>query len=120
MERKYSSFDHLSKALDSKNTEAVLAYLADDCIFQAGNAPAIQGKAAIKNTFDQFYPAVKSINHEITDIFESDDSVVQRGTVTYTRLNGSTLTVPVCDVFKVRDNKITEYYIYIDWSELFK
>jgi len=120
MERKYSNFDYVSKTLDSKDTEAVLAYLTDDCIFQAGNAPVVRGKAAIKNTFDQFYPAVKSIKHEITDIFESGDSVVHRGRVTYTRLDESTLTVPVCDVFKVRNNKIAEYYIYIDWSKLFK
>ncbi|MGL4652027.1 nuclear transport factor 2 family protein [Cetobacterium sp.] len=119
MERKYKNFDNLSKALDSKNTEVVLEYLTDNCIFQAGNIPAVQGKEAIKNIFDQFYLAVKSITHEITDIFESGDSVVQRGTVTYTRLDGSTLKVPVCDVLKISDNKIAEYYIYIDWSELF-
>lgn len=120
MERKYSIFDHVSKTLDSKDTESVLAYLTDDCVFQAGNAPVVKGKEAIKSIFDQFYPAVKSINHEITDIFESGDSVVHRGTVTYTRLDDSILTVPVCDVFKVREAKIAEYYIYIDWSELFK
>lgn len=120
MERKYSKFDNLSSALDSKKTEKVLEYLADDCILQAGNMPIIHGKEAIKNTFDQFYPAVKSIKHEITDIFEAEDKVVQRGTVTYTKLDESILTVPVCDVFKISDNKITEYYIYIDWSELFK
>lgn len=37
----------------------------------------------------------------------------------YRNFDDSTLKVPVCDVLKIRENKITEYYIYIDWSELF-
>ncbi len=53
-------------------------------------------------------------------MFESDDSLVHRGDVTYTRLDNSVLTVNFCDVFKIRRSLISEYYIYIDWSELFK
>jgi hypothetical protein len=69
--------------------------------------------------FEGFFPAVKSTAHDVTDIFESGESLVHRGTVTYTRLDDSQLIVPFCDVFKMKDGLISEYYIYIDWSELF-
>ncbi|PXY02008.1 hypothetical protein DF185_04990 [Marinifilum breve] len=119
MERKYKHVDTLSNALDSKNLEKVLEYLSDDCVLIAGNGEAVNGKENIGKVFEGFFPAVKSTAHDVTDIFESGESLVHRGTVTYTRLDNSQLTVPFCDVFKMKDGLISEYYIYIDWSELF-
>jgi len=44
-----------------------------------------------------------------------------QGTVEYTRLNGSTLTVPFCNVIHfVADGKIANYNIYIDNSKLYE
>lgn len=118
--RNYGFLDQLSLYLDSKNTDRILEFLTDDCLLQAGNSEIVKGKEGIKQIFDSFFPNVKNIEHDLTDSFENGNSVVYRGTVTYTRLDDSTLTVPVCDVFKMEDNLIKEYYIYIDWSELFK
>lgn len=120
MERKFENVDTLSNSLDSKQLAKVLEYLTDDCLLVAGNSEPVKGKENIAKVFEGFFPAVKSIAHNITDIFESGNSLVHRGTVTYTRLNDSQLTVPFCDVFKMEGNLISEYYIYIDWSELFK
>ncbi|MCT4646983.1 MAG: nuclear transport factor 2 family protein [Carboxylicivirga sp.] len=119
MERKYKHLDKLSVALDNKQLNKVLEFLTDDCILKAGNGEPVMGKDNIANTFESFFPAVKSIAHDVKDIFESGNSLVHRGTVTYTRLDGSQLTVPFCDVFKMEGTLISEYYIYIDWSELF-
>ncbi|MBC2852165.1 nuclear transport factor 2 family protein [Cetobacterium sp. 8H] len=120
MKRKFEYLDNFSNILDSKNIDSLLELLSEDCLFQAGNNPIIKGKKEIKKTFETFYPLVKSVKHDIKDIFESDDNLVQRGTVTYTRIDNTNLTVSVCDIFKIKDSKIVEYYIYIDWSELFK
>lgn len=114
----YKYLEELSPSLDEKDTEKVLSFLTDDCIFQAGNLGPVKGKETIAETLNGFFATVNGINHEMSDTFESGDAVVHRGMVTYTRLNNTTLTVPVCDVFKMRDGKIAEYYIYIDWSEL--
>ena len=119
MERKFSNVDKISEALDSKNLEKVLEYLTDDCVLIAGNGDPVKGKENISKVFEGFFPAVKSTAHDVTDIFESGESLVYRGTVTYTRLDNSQLTVPFCDVFKIKGDLISEYYIYIDWSELF-
>lgn len=120
MERKYKHVDTLSNALDSKNLEKVLEYITDDCVMIAGNGEPVSGKQNIGKVFESFFPAVKSTAHDITDIFETGESLVHRGTVTYTLLDDSQLRVPFCDVFKMKGKLISEYNIYIDWSELFK
>ncbi|NOU58309.1 nuclear transport factor 2 family protein [Marinifilum caeruleilacunae] len=119
MTRKYQKTDALSEALDSKNLEKVLEFISEDCVLIAGNGEAVRGKENIGKVFEGFFPAVKSTKHDVTDIFESGESLVHRGMVTYTRLDDSQLTIPFCDVFKMKDDLIREYYIYIDWSELF-
>ncbi len=118
-DRKYRKIDQLSKALDAKNIDKVLNYLDKDCIFQAGNQEIIQGKEQIRLLLEGFFKNVNATKHNIKDIFESDTFLVHRGTVTYTRLDHSILSVPFCDVFKMKEEKIIEYTIYIDWSELF-
>jgi ketosteroid isomerase-like protein len=116
--RHCAHLDALPAALDAMDTPAVLALLTEDCFFQAGNAPPVTGKEQIGNGLDAFFRSVKAIRHQLDDRFEAGGTAVHRGQVTYTRHNGSTLTVPVCDVFKLEGDKIKEYYIYIDWSAL--
>ncbi|WP_412984614.1 nuclear transport factor 2 family protein [Pontimicrobium sp. IMCC45349] len=120
MTRNYKHIDFLSNHLDNKDSDNVLSLLTDNCLFVAGNNEPITGKEAVKSALEIFFEVVKSTNHQVTDIFESKNSLVHRGKVTYTRLDDSQLTVPFCDVFKMKRNLISEYYIYIDWSELFK
>jgi hypothetical protein len=105
--------------LDRQNVPAVLALLAPDCRFQAGNLPVVVGREAIGQALGAFFSNVQAVQHTITDVFEGPERAVYRGEVTYTRPNGSNLTVPVCDVFALRpDGLVAEYCIYIDWSVL--
>lgn len=110
--------DAFSPAIDTMKTGNVLAYLTDDCVLQAGNAEPIRGHEAIRKVFDRLYDSIGSIQHHITDRFSREDHVVYRGSVTYGLSGGRRLTVPFCDVFVMRQQKIAEYYIYIDWHEL--
>ncbi|MBC6999823.1 nuclear transport factor 2 family protein [Cytophaga sp. FL35] len=118
MKREYKHLDSLTDALDSKDTERVLSFLTEDCLFQAGNTPVVKGKKQIGEVFNSFFPQVSSISHQITDVFEFCNTLVHMGIVVYTRLDGSRLKVPFCDIFKVQNGLINEYYIYIDWSNL--
>jgi TRAP-type uncharacterized transport system substrate-binding protein len=45
--------------------------------------------------------------------------VICHGTVTYTRHDASTLTVPFANIFRTRDDLIDEYLIYVDASALY-
>lgn len=118
--RLHSFIDDLSPAIDTMVTANVLAFLTEDCLLQPGNQNVVKGTQAIAEMFDSLYASIRSISHTIVDRFAVDDSATYRGIVTYRRLDNSELTVPFCDIFKVEKSKIVEYYIYIDWHELFE
>ena len=117
--RKHAFVDLLTPALDRFDIDMVTSLLDDNCYFQAGNSTPTRGKEKVRETLVQFFDQVKAVKHRIDETLEINDTVVSRGLVTYTRKDSSTLTVPVCDVFKIQEGKILEYFIYIDWSELF-
>ena len=118
--RIFKHIDSLATHLDAKDSDKVMEFLTEDCRFQAANNAIVQGKEQIKDVLEDFFTRIKSTKHEVNDIIESTTSLIHRGTVTYTRIDNTKLTVPFCDVFKMRKGRIAEYNIYIDWSELFK
>ena len=48
-----------------------------------------------------------------------DNGVACEGEVTYTRHDGSQITLPFCNIFEIDGDKIEVYRIYIDMAPLF-
>ena len=114
------SMKKLFEAIDQKDAEEFSSFLSDNVNFRFGNAPEIQGREEVKKTIDGFFNSIHSINHEIEHILEMEDVVVSNGTVNYTRLDQSKLTVPFANVFKMDGKLIGEYQIYVDISDLYR
>jgi hypothetical protein len=55
----------------------------------------------------------------VPDAWQAEDAVICRGEVTYIRHDGSTLTVPFANVFRMDGDKVRDYRIYMDASALF-
>ncbi len=51
--------------------------------------------------------------------WESQDGTVAEAEVTYTRKDGSTVTVPVTTIYRGSGDLIEDYRIYIDLAPLF-
>jgi ketosteroid isomerase-like protein len=109
----------LFEAIDSKNTSAFLGFLTPDAEFRFANAPAAQGHAAIGQSVDGFFAAIGSSAHTANRTWQDGETAVCEGQVTYTRLDGSTLTVPFANVFYLREGLIARYLIYVDLGALF-
>lgn len=109
----------LFHAIDKKDVDSFVSFLADDCRFAFGNNPAAEGKDATKETVSGFFSAIKGLTHSDLEFFEDKNAVIVKGNVTYTRRDDSQLTVPFCNVFRIENDLITEYLIYVDTSELF-
>jgi ketosteroid isomerase-like protein len=45
--------------------------------------------------------------------------VVTQLAVHYTRLDGGEVTLPCCNVFRLRDGKVAEYLSYIDATSVY-
>lgn len=104
---------------DAKDVDGWTDLMTDDVHFVFGNADAIDGRENLHSTITGFFNAVAGIRHTVIDAWTVDDKIIQKLSVTYTRHDGSTLTVPAVNLLTLRDGKISEYLIYVDNSALF-
>lgn len=109
---------NLFQAIDRKDTETFTSFLSARARFRFGNAPVVEGHDNIAAVVGGFFASVKSLSHLVTEIWRTPTGVICHGMVTYTRHDDTTLTVPFCNIFKVNEDLIEEYLIYVDISEL--
>jgi hypothetical protein len=110
----------LFSSIDKFDTKSFITYLDDEANFKFGNMPVVKGKDAIFEFVAGFFQAINGIRHTNLESWELEGIRFINGTVTYTRLDGSTLTVNFANTFKLNGDKIKDYLIFIDNSELFK
>lgn len=111
-------FRKLFAAVDAMDTDTFGTFLADDAQFRFGNLPVVTGREAIKGFLGAWFPSIAAIRHDELVVRELGDSVFIEGRVTYTRKNGSVLSVPFANVFDMVVGSIKGYRIYVDNSAL--
>jgi len=67
-----------------------------------------------------FFASIAALEHEIAERWEVPGGWVVHGVVSYTRQDGSVLTVPFAILLKTATAGITEYLIFADTSELYR
>lgn len=112
-------WERLLGTIDGKDVPGFLGFLTEDCEFRFGNGPAVRGQAEVGALVGGFLGAIGGTRHTLSRTWTGDGSAVCEGEVTYTRLDGSTLTLPFVNVFDLRHGRIARYLIYIDNSALF-
>jgi ketosteroid isomerase-like protein len=110
----------LFQAIDKRDTEAFLTFLSDDVFFRFGNAEPAHGKNNVGNVVRGFFNSIKGIQHDINETWSMDGKTVCHGFVTYTRLDDTSLTVPFAVILQTNMDKIHEYLIYADVSQLYQ
>lgn len=108
------------QAIDSGDPSQFAKLLTENSVFKFGNFPSVAGKAAIFKTQTEFFASVKSTKHTVLRSWRAPDSIVAQMEVTYIRLDGSTLTLPVTDIFMLKNNKIDQTLIYMDIAPLYQ
>jgi uncharacterized protein (TIGR02246 family) len=111
--------DQLFAAIDSRDAQAFAAFLSPDARFCFGNQPPVRGREAIAEVVAQFFAALRGLRHRLEERWVLGDAAIVTGIVTYTRHDGSTLSVPFANVFKLREGMISDYRIFADASALF-
>jgi ketosteroid isomerase-like protein len=109
----------LFAAIDGKDADAFVGFLTEDALFAFGNLPPVPGKAAIREMLVGFFGSIRALRHEVTDAWTLPDVFVAIGQVTYTRHDGSALSVPFADVLRMKKGLVREYLIYVDASRLY-
>lgn len=111
--------DELFAAIDKKDAISFSEFLTDDCMFRFGNQQPVTGKPEVQSYVAAFFDSIQDIEHHIEDVLKTDGTIVCHGTVTYTRHSGTQLSIPFADVFKMVGQRIQEYLIFADTSELY-
>ena len=119
MTRDLAWWKRLCATIDAKDTRGFLSHLAEHCEFRFANGPSVIGHGPIGAAVDAFWASIRASEHHVSDCWEGDDSAVCEGTCTYTRHDGSTITLPFVDVLHFRGEQAAKYCIYMDVTPLY-
>jgi ketosteroid isomerase-like protein len=111
--------DDLFRTIDARDAARFAAFLTPDVIFRFGNAAPVFGRQDILHAVHSFFSSVRSVEHRVLAQWPADDSLVCEGEVTYTRHDGSRVTLPFVNVFRMRGRLIEDYRVYIDITPLY-
>lgn len=106
-------------AFDSKDIAALAALVTDDIRLQIGNADVVNGKPEFVEALEAFVVSVASFRHTVTNVWTDVDAVIAELKVHYTRLDGTELTLPCCNVFRLRDGAVADYRVYMDITPVY-
>jgi catechol 2,3-dioxygenase-like lactoylglutathione lyase family enzyme len=101
------------------DSEGFINFFTDTPIYQFGNFDVCFDKAAIKKSADAFFNGISAVYHDIKMIWEVGDVVFVEMDVSYWRKDGSVITLPCSDIFRVEGDKFSELRIFMDVNPVF-
>ena len=107
------------EAFDAKDVSALAALMTDDVRLRLGNAEPVEGKSVFVDAVNAFLGSVAGFRHDVLDIWSDADALIVELDVHYTRLDGGEVTVPCCNVFRLRDGLVSDYRSYIDATPVY-
>jgi ketosteroid isomerase-like protein len=113
-----SRHDELFADIDSMEADRFAAHLADDVTMRFGNAEPVHGRAAVRDTWAGFCETVAGVRHDIVERWDVGDATIVEADVTYTRPDGSRVTVPVVTIYREAGELIDDYRVFIDLAPL--
>ena len=109
----------LFAALDAGQAPRALDLLTEDVRFQFCSAEPVVGHEAVAANGAAMATTVTALSHDLHTVWAVDDAVICEMAVTYTRHDGSRLTLPCLNVFRLRQGRIADYRIYMDVNPVF-
>ena len=85
-----------------------------------GNAPAVHGRDACRETWAGFCETIDGVAHDVVAQWDVDDATIAETNVTYTRKDGRQVTVPVVTIYRPGGGEpIRDYRVFIDLAPVF-
>ena len=113
------NFKKLFASIDAMDTESFLGFIREDGTFRFGSSPPVTGHAAIRAAVEAFFASFAALKHDLQRVVADGNVVVCEGEVTYTRHDGSDITLPFANVSEIDGGLISHYRVYIDIGPLF-
>jgi ketosteroid isomerase-like protein len=106
-------------AINAGDIAGISALLSPDICLRFGNDEPEHGRADVSARIARLLSAVSALSHELCETWVHADTVICEVEVTYERRDGSLVTLPCVDVFRLTNGLITDYRAYMDINPLF-
>ncbi|WP_081685828.1 nuclear transport factor 2 family protein [Candidatus Solirubrobacter pratensis] len=107
------------EAFDAKDVSALWSLMSDDVRLRLGNAETVAGKSAFAEAVNGFFASVAGFRHDVIDVWRDGDTLIAELDVHYIRLDGREVSVPCCNVFRLRNGSVADYRTYIDVTPVY-
>lgn len=105
---------------DRLHLPTLMNWFGDDIDLRIANMPPIHGREGAEQAFEQFWSTLKGMSHEREQLVVDGDCAFQGSIVTYTRLDGKAVPMPVASHLRRRgEGRLNRLWIYIDLAPLF-
>ncbi|MDA0179324.1 nuclear transport factor 2 family protein [Solirubrobacter phytolaccae] len=99
--------------------EAFTRHLSDDVRFTFGNSETVVGRDNVRDVWAGFCDGIAGVSHAVIEQFEAGPATIVESTVTYTRKDTSTVSLPVVTIYRGEGDLIDDYRIFMDVAPLF-
>ena len=105
---------------DALDADGYARFFEEDGTFTLANNPPMRGRAEIKAGLTQFFGTIAGMRHEFLRTYQLDGTEIMESAVTYTRKDGTQVTLPGMTVCVRNHDQIRESRAYIDIGPLFR
>jgi limonene-1,2-epoxide hydrolase len=106
-------------ALDARDVAKLAALVTDDIRLQFASQPPVEGKEAFIDAVEASLASVSGFQHQIIEAWDVGDAVVLEMTVRYRRLDGTSISLPCCNIFRYSGGLIADYRVYMDIAPVY-
>jgi ketosteroid isomerase-like protein len=110
----------LFAVVDTKDTGAFGAFLAEEARLTFGNAEPLVGREAIVGGIGAFFSTIDGLRHRVVNHWNAGADTIAETEVTYQRPDGKSVTVPAVSIWRTRaDGLIDDYRIFVDLAPVY-
>lgn len=102
-------------AMESNDPRRYGTYYADDMTLTFANSPTIKGRDNVVAAFAEVLNRVRSLHHDLVNVWEQDGGVVVYESVgVWNLFDGRMISINACTVLTVVGGKCVDQRIYVD------
>jgi ketosteroid isomerase-like protein len=106
--------------VDGGDASGFSRFFTDNGRMTFGNGEPMTGRAAIEAGVGGFFGTIQGLHHEVVNEWVAGSDYITEAAVTYDRLDGRAVTVPVVSIWHVdHTGLIDDYRVFFDLAPVF-
>jgi ketosteroid isomerase-like protein len=106
--------------VDARDAAEFSKFFTEEGRMVFANAEAMVGPTAIAEGVRHFFGTIKGLHHEVLNDWSTDTDTVVELKVTYDRLDGRSVSIPVVSIWHVNeDGLIDDYRVFFDLAPVY-